>query len=404
MRKSIILGIVTVFLSFSVFAQNALLIQPEDIRLEQEGGNDFESISGYHLYIRKKPGMNSVMLTETTKDPNGKAANYAFRATEWNEINGDEVRVLNGKILDSEVAKYSLIDSTPRKDPELGMAFHIYIPAELVYGYPNARHGTVKISRGTFINIRAFAKKYCDYDGAFFDNPYMFNLETRRRPLEPVAVIAEEKKAEDIVLTDGYNPDAAASFKELSDSMIYANGPDSLVDDISACLDKMGKGPADVVFAIDATGSMKDDIEVLRDDLIPRLVEQCEDFESIRFGLLLYRDYGDNFNTKGLPVKYFAFTSNFEEFERNLNGFTVRGNEGGDIPEAVYEALFASMDFYVWRPDVNKKIILIGDAEPHPTPRGTKKYTKKLVDKLSKEKNISITSIILPDDKVRRGR
>ena len=51
-----------------------------------------------------------------------------------------------------------------------------------------------------------------------------------------------------------------------------------------------------------------------------------------------------------------------------------------------------------------RKIILIGDAEPHPVPRGTGKYTKELVMKLAKQKNIGIDAIITPDEKSKRGR
>ena len=47
---------------------------------------------GYHLYIKKKADIASVLLTETTKDPALKESNYAYRAPEWNAINGDEKR------------------------------------------------------------------------------------------------------------------------------------------------------------------------------------------------------------------------------------------------------------------------------------------------------------------------
>ena len=102
--------------------------------------------------------------------------------------------------------------------------------------------------------------------------------------------------------------------------------------------------------------------------------------------------------------KLFENDSYINEFEANLNGFVIKGTEGGDIPEAVYEAMYASMEFYKWQPDAVKKIILIGDAEPHPRPRGSGKYSKDLVLKLSAEKEITIDAIITPDDKGKRGR
>ena len=118
----------------------------------------------------------------------------------------------------------------------------------------------------------------------------------------------------------------------------------------------------------------------------------------------MYRDYPDNFRFKGLPVKFFDFTYNIKEFEANLNAFIIKGTEGGDIPEAVYEAMYAALEFYKWDEDAQRKIILIGDAEPHPKPRGSGKYSKDLVMKLAAEKEIAIDAIITPDDKGKRGR
>ena len=414
MEKFIFALVALAFCMTPIFSQDIaspknqdLLISVDDIRVEKTEG-------GYNLFVRKKPRLESIMLAETTKDPLGKEASYAYRAKEYNSVNGDEIRILDGNVLDknSNFSPFSLVDSTPQSDAQFGQAFLIFIPEEIVYGYEWGRHGTVKIGKGTFINIRAFEKKYCDYSGGaetYFDNPYMFDLERRKIPqveIEEVAQSAEEENvAEEVVLTDEYNPIAADKFKEISDMMIYSKGPDSLIDDISAVLDAVNpKKLVDIVFAIDATGSMKDDIELLREKLISHLREKLEMFGDVRFGLLFYRDYGDNFNTRGLPVKHFDFTYDFDEFSRNLNSIKIRGTEGGDIPEAVYEALFACMDFYKWRDKATKKVILIGDAEPHPKPRRSGKYSKELVETTAAQRGISISAIITPDDKARRGR
>lgn len=394
-----------------------LLISTDDIRLVYEDGKKFENATGYHLYIRKKDGIESVLLTETTKDPSGVQDNYAYRAGEYNSINGDEVRYLNGKVLDSKYSKYSLVDSTAESDEHFGQAFHIYIPSEIYYGYEWSRHGSVKINKGTFINIRAFEKKYADYTGAFFDNPFMFDLgkipPKKEVPVEMPKVeepqVNEESVTEPIVLTDDYNPVAVASFNDIAGfnggQMCYSKGPDSIVDDIMASLNRINpKDKVDVVFAIDTTGSMKDDIQKLREEWIPRLVADIKKFNNFRIGLLLYRDYNDTYRLMGLPVKRFEFTDNLAVLTKNLNSFVIYGSEGGDIPEAVYEALYASLCFYKWRNDASRKIILIGDAEPHPVPRGTGKYTKQLVADTAKAKNIIIDAIIVPDDKAARGR
>lgn len=385
-----------------LFAQASLLIRPSDLRLEME--SDSGGVKGYHLYIRASDSVQSVMLTETTKDPEGKADNYAYRAFEYNSVNGDEVRILNGKKLESEYSKFSLIDSTPEDDREFGKAFHIFIPSEIQFGYPWSRNGTVKIGKGTFINIRAFSKKFADYSGDFYDNPYMFDFEKRKIPKPEKEEIAFVK--EEVLLTDDYNPVASEKFNEISEMVIYSKGPETIVDDIvKSLLDIKTRDKADVVFVVDATGSMKDDVQKLRNELIPRLLEELKSFKYVRLGLLLYRDYGDSFKYRNLPVRFFNFTDDFEVFKRNLNSFKINGKEGGDIPEAVYEGLYAALEFYEWNMnDAERKIILIGDAEPHPSPRGMKKYTKELVEKIASEKNIRIDAIITPDEKSLRGR
>ena len=370
-----------------------LTLTQSDIRLEKD------SKVGYHLYIRKKPNINSVILVETTKDPTGQEANYAYRAETYNSINGDEKRILNGEFLNSEYAKFSLIDSTPEKDSQFGEAFHIYIPEELSYGYPWTRNGKVSVEKGTFINIRSFEKPYADYTGQFADNPFMFNFEIKQIVSENPPILEKQ-----IVLTDSYNPTATYAFdniaKENSGNLIYSKGPESIIEDIMESLNKLNpEKEIDVVFCLDATGSMKDDIDILRKDLILKLKEMSDKSQKIRFGLVLYRDYVDSFRYKGLPLKLYDFTQDLEVFTSQLNSFTINGREGGDIPEAVYEALYGATEYFDWSVNAQKKIILIGDAEPHSKPRGTSvKCTFDLVNSLAKEKNIQIDTIITPDN------
>ena len=399
--------------------QQELRISANDIKLIEDKEN-----GGYHLYVKKNPKVNSILLTETTKDPLGKNDSYAYRAKEYNPINGDEIRYLDGKKLESEGAKYSLLDSTVEKTDFFGDAFHIFIPKTVVYGYEWSRHGEVELGKGTFINIRSFEKPYADYSGDYMDNPFMFDLkvfkktvktvrkevkkvekkETPQPVLEPEVLdepeIFEEPEVQaEIILTDNYNPVASEKFSEISKEMIYSKGPETLIEDIGKILKTfVNAEKLDIVFAIDATGSMKDDIEKLREDLIPEIKRIFSKEKDVRIAVLFYRDYGDTFKYMDLPVKCFDFTRSFKTFKEHLYSIKILGREGGDIPEAVYEAMFAASEFYKWRGDAQKEIILIGDAEPHPVPRGTGKYSKGYVMALAESKNIKIHSILLPQD------
>lgn len=382
--------------------QQQLRITAGNVRLVRDEKN-----GGYHLYVKKLPNVNSILLTETTKDPEGKSDSYAYRAQEYNSINGDEIRYLDGKKLESEGAKYSLVDSTPENTSFFGPAFHIYIPETIVYGYEWSRNGQITIGKGTFINIRSFEKPYADYTGDYMDSPFMFDLKVTKRVVkkpapkpDPEPINEPEPVDEpETVLTDDYNPVASEKFKEFSDDIIYSKGPETIIEDIRGLLaDIEDKDNLDLVFAIDATGSMKNDLDKLKTDMYPLLTELFGNTPGARVGLLFYRDYGDTFKYMDLPVKVFPFTSNFTSFSKNLNSIRIYGKEGGDIPEAVYEAMYASCEFYSWRNTAQKKIILIGDAEPHPTPRGIGRYSKDYVMGIAESRKIKIHSILLPKE------
>lgn len=371
-RKFLLIFIVS-FLSIFLDAED-LSLSKEDLLVIQDPKG------GYHLYIRAKEDIKSVLLTETTKDPNLKLDNYAYRIPDYNEINGDEKRLLNGEFLPPEKKLYSLIDSTPEKNTPLGEAYHIWIPYIILYGYDWSRNGEVEVKDGTFFNIRTFSKPYGDYEGNFKDNP--FTLRVTQKPVK--------EAPPDIA----YSTEAVKTFTELANTtegeMIYAKGPEDIIPIIKHLLTKEKNDDLDLLFALDATESMKDDIEVVRKNISTLLSEILPQYKTFRVALILYKDYRDDFLVREPCV----FTDNLKKFEKALYGFRVFG--GGDIPEAVYEGIFLGLR-QSWRAvdsSVDKKLIVIGDAPPHPRPRG--KIKKEDVDKLAAEKGVKIYPIILP--------
>ena len=362
-----------IFVLFAAFcvSLNAqdLSIAGGDLRLESRADG------GFHLFIRKKPDISSVLLTETTRDPAMQADNYAYRAGEWNAVNGNETRLLNGVPIARESRIYSLVSSTVVNHPQLGRAFHIYIPHVLYYGYEGGRHGEVNVTDGTFLNIRAFELPYADYRGAFRDNP--FRLEARQEP--PPGPPA-----------GNYLRETLDKFSEIAESgggnLIYSKGPDDVVDLIRGALEKEKGKALDIVICLDTTNSMKKYIDPLREKLIPMLNELLSGFPFFRIGMLLFKDYNDTYLTRIVP-----FTSDFARFQRDLNAIRVMG--GGDIPEAVYEALNDGATKFQWEAE-SRMMILIGDAPPHPKPRG--KITKEIAEKSAAERNIKVHAMLLP--------
>jgi len=355
-------------LNFSLFSQD-LYIDRNDLRLE------LRPDGGFHLFIRKKPDISSVLLTETTRDPLMQSDNYAYRAGEWNAINGDEVRILNGIPISRESRIYSLISSTVVNHPELGQAFHIYIPYILYYGYAGGRNGSVYLTDGTYLNIRAFSLPYADYRGAFRDNPFI--LEARQEPPSGPQ-------------QGTYIPETLSAFAEIAKSgggdIIYSKTPDDVTEMIQTILEREKGKTIDIVICLDTTNSMKKYIDSLREKLIPALNKLLHEFPSFRIGMVQYKDYHDVYLTRVIP-----FTVNFNRFQTELNTIHVGG--GGDIPEAVYEALYAGATRFPWEAE-SRIMILIGDGPPHPKPRGN--VTREMSENAARERKIKVNAILLP--------
>jgi hypothetical protein len=352
----------------SVFTQD-LAVNPEDLRFEQsvEGG--------YYLYIRKKPGIQSVLLTESTADPEKKLASYALRGLEYHPENGEEPHILNGEFLPKERI-FSLIDSSAVEDDQLGEAFRIFIPYVVQFGYSyTERSGQFQVLDGTWLNIRTFPLPYADYSGGFQDNPFI--LRVSQMPLDgpPDGNFMEE---------------TVESFSRLSEAtdgrLRYSTGEEDLIDTIGEILDSIPDGTLDLVLSLDATESMQNDLPFLKSSLVPLLEEKTARFDAVRVGFVYYRDYLEEF-----LFKTNDFSDDFSVVQTAVNGIRVAG--GRDIPEAVNEALFAGITEFIWQAD-NRLIILVGDAPPHPLPRGS--ITEQMVLDSAIEENVDIHAIILP--------
>jgi hypothetical protein len=345
-------------------ASSALSVGPGDVRIEARDDG------GYDLYVRAKPGIASILITESTKDPAMKADNFAYRAMERNDVNGGETRLLNGKPIPASSKLYSLISSTPSPDPAFGQAFRILIPPVLIYGYPWSRSGTVAVGQGTYVNIRAFERRYADYGGAFRDNPYMIAISAKPvpPPAEPATVSTAPQLQEQVVAPPPPKDDRPSS---------------NIVELIES---SPGKS-LDLVLCLDTTASMEPYFDDIRKNIGPMLRQRVSGFSRFRIGVVLYKDYWpDEYITRNYP-----YTSDISVIEGIVKGAAVYG--GGDIPEAEIEALYAAATEFEWGAD-RRQIIVLTDAPPHPDPRG-----KILFDEVAAEakaKRIELDAVTEP--------
>jgi hypothetical protein len=342
-------------------------LQPADLRIEQRGDG------GYHLYIRAKSGIGSVLLTETTKDPAKKADNYAYRTKDPNPVTGEEKRLLDGAFIEPDGAIHSLIDSSPEADPSLGQAFHVFIPYVVQFGYAWTRNGEIFVSDGTFVNLRTFAKAYADYTGAWRDNPFQVRVSQKPLPGPPEG---------------NYLKDTVKDFKSVSEGgeFEYALGKKDLVPKMKTMLERAKGKSLDLVICLDTTDSMSDDIDEVKKSLVPMIESIISEFREFRLGMVLYKDYFEEYLTKR-----YGFTRDMREIQHTLGGIRVWG--GRDIPEAVNEALYSAATEFAWSAD-ERMIILIGDAPAHPIPRGS--VSEADAKAKAAARDVKINAIILP--------
>jgi len=182
-------------------------------------------------------------------------------------------------------------------------------------------------------------------------------------------------------LTDGSGQTISTNIRE------FKNGQNLIV------LDKpcMIKRNLDIAFVVDATGSMGDEISYLQSELLDVLkkVEGNLKNTDVRYGSVFYRDKGDEYVTRK-----FDFSENAEDLISFIKKQKASG--GGDIPEAVVEALQVSVDELKWSTGNSAKIMfLILDAPPHQSDENIAVLYEKI--KAAAQKGITIIPLAASD-------
>lgn len=141
------------------------------------------------------------------------------------------------------------------------------------------------------------------------------------------------------------------------------------------------KAPAklDVLFLLDATGSMGGEIGRLQDTIktISTRLKGLDTQPNVRYGLVAYRDQGEAYVTAAAD-----FTGNVDDFKASLDKVQAEG--GGDKPEDVEAGLTRAVNDASWGEDSVRLVFLVADAAPHVDYAQETPYTtsmKKAVEK-----------------------
>lgn len=117
----------------------------------------------------------------------------------------------------------------------------------------------------------------------------------------------------------------------------------------------------DIAFVVDATGSMSDEIDFLKNDLtdIINQVKELRPDQTIRTAALFYRDEGDEYLTR--HSDFTADVTTTKDFVENQ-----QADGGGDYPEAVHTALEKMLTDLSWNGKARTRLaFMLLDAPAH---------------------------------------
>lgn len=144
----------------------------------------------------------------------------------------------------------------------------------------------------------------------------------------------------------------------------------------------------DACFLLDSTGSMADEIQVVKDKIweIVNEILLGDPRPDVRLSIVTYRDRGDVYVVNTIP-----FTTNVDQLHNDL--MNIQADAGGDKREDVNEGFRIAVNELDWdkSPGISRMIFLIGDAGPHMDYEQTVAYTETA--KVATEKGIQVFSI-----------
>ena len=142
--------------------------------------------------------------------------------------------------------------------------------------------------------------------------------------------------------------------------IIKRNGPRTIYIHLDTDRDSLKQIPVDLLFVLDVTGSMGEELERLKTsiEIINLNIASLNIKPDVRFGMVSYRDQDDDFVTKLIP-----FTGDLQAFQNELSNLSAKG--GGDDSEDLQSALKDAMQKMDWNEQGIRLGFIITDAPTH---------------------------------------
>lgn len=155
-------------------------------------------------------------------------------------------------------------------------------------------------------------------------------------------------------------PPSVPPIKSLSESELNAY---SLATSLSSRLGALqGKRRADIMFVLDCTGSMRGEIEAIKDAIIDFANTIESDGVRVRVGLVEFRDRLNREEHRVLTFNGQPFTNSPDAFRSEVA--KLRAGGGGDDPESSLDAILLALR-QPFTLQGSKVIVLVTDAPPH---------------------------------------
>lgn len=177
-------------------------------------------------------------------------------------------------------------------------------------------------------------------------------------------------------------------YKGVKESLSKIKQFDQGINRIELEVDCSNLYATDILFIVDATGSMGDEIGYLQAELtdVVKRVKEAQPNLDINMGSVFYRDHGDEYLTCSS-----AFSSEVSKTVDFMNEQSANG--GGDEPEAVDEALMVAVDSMGWRDEALSRIaFLVLDAPCHDDSVSLARMNKSI--KAAAKKGIRLVPVV----------
>jgi hypothetical protein len=131
---------------------------------------------------------------------------------------------------------------------------------------------------------------------------------------------------------------------------------DLLEKNISSILCINNTDYADILFLVDNSGSMEDDIAEVKKGM-DQIIDVLKEKNGVRLAIATYRD--KQFDSTNW-FSFREFETDYKAAKAFTDSMSLASNE--DLPESVYEAFIEAANHKFWRSQTKRIVLIIGDA------------------------------------------